>query len=65
MKFYEPFEGDIKLGNQNFKNISPKMWRDHVGVVMQDGYVFNDTIADNIAVGDDDIDKTRLKMLYI
>ena len=41
------------------------MWRDHVGVVMQDGYVFNDTIADNIAVGDDDIDKTRLKMLYI
>ncbi|MCT3919513.1 peptidase domain-containing ABC transporter [Elizabethkingia anophelis] len=61
LKFYEPFEGDIKLGNQNFKNISPKMWRDHVGVVMQDGYVFNDTIADNIAVGDDDIDKTRLK----
>ncbi|QBJ87548.1 peptidase domain-containing ABC transporter [Chryseobacterium gleum] len=61
LKFYEPTEGDIRLGSQNFKNISPTMWRDHVGVVMQDGYIFNDTIADNIAVGDDDIDKSRLK----
>ncbi|WP_278351607.1 peptidase domain-containing ABC transporter [Chryseobacterium gleum] len=61
LKFYEPTEGDVRLGSQNFKNISPTMWRDHVGVVMQDGYIFNDTIADNIAVGDDDIDKSRLK----
>ncbi|AZA81671.1 ABC transporter ATP-binding protein [Chryseobacterium lactis] len=61
LKFYEPTNGEVKLGNQNFKNISPVMWRDYVGVVMQDGYIFNDTIADNIAVGDDDIDKSRLR----
>lgn len=61
LKFYEPTSGEVKLGSQNFKNISPVMWRDHVGVVMQDGYIFNDTIADNIAVGDDDIDKSRLR----
>ncbi|MDV2446488.1 ABC transporter ATP-binding protein [Elizabethkingia anophelis] len=61
LKFYEPEFGSIKLGNINFHNISPRIWRDHIGVVMQDGYIFNDTIADNIAVGDDDIDKNKLK----
>ena len=53
MKFYEPNTGEIKLGNTNLKNISPKIWRNHCGVVMQEGYVFNDTIAENIAVGED------------
>ena len=46
MKFYEPNTGEIKLGNTNIKNISPRFWREHCGVVMQDGYVFNDTIAE-------------------
>jgi ATP-binding cassette subfamily B protein len=45
----------------NLKNISPRIWRDHCGVVMQDGYVFNDTIAQNIAVGEDYIDKQKLR----
>ena len=61
MKFYEPNVGDIKLGNTNLKHISPRIWRDHCGVVMQDGYVFNDTIAQNIAVGEDYIDKNKLR----
>lgn len=61
MKFYEPNEGEIKLGNTNLKNISPRIWRDHCGVVMQDGYVFNDTIAQNVAVGEDYIDKQKLR----
>lgn len=61
LKFYEPEKGELKLGGVNFNNISPKTWRSKIGVVMQDGYVFNDTIADNIAVGDDYIDKTKLK----
>jgi ATP-binding cassette subfamily B protein len=61
MKFYEPNEGEIKLGNTNLKNISPRVWRDHCGVVMQEGYVFNDTIAQNIAVGEDYIDKQKLR----
>ena len=56
MKFYEPTEGDIKIGNTQLKNVSPRFWRDQCGVVMQEGYVFNDTIANNIGVGEDYID---------
>lgn len=61
MKFYEPNTGEIKLGNTNLKNISPRFWREHCGVVMQDGYIFNDTIAENIAIGEDYIDKQKLR----
>lgn len=61
MKFYDPDQGEIKIGNTNMKNISPRYWRDHCGVVMQEGYVFNDTIANNIAVGEDHIDKQKLR----
>jgi ATP-binding cassette subfamily B protein len=61
MKFYEPNTGEIKIGNTNLKNISPRFWREHCGVVMQDGYVFNDSIAENIAVGQDYIDKQKLR----
>jgi ATP-binding cassette subfamily B protein len=61
MKFYQPNQGEIKLGNTQLKNISPRAWRDHCGVVMQEGYVFNDTIAQNIAIGEDNIDKNKLK----
>ena len=49
------------MGNVHLKNISPRFWRDQCGVVMQEGYVFNDTIANNIAVGEDYVDKFKLK----
>ena len=60
LKFYEPYEGTMKLGNYDVKNISQKSWRQACGVVMQEGYLFNDTIASNIAVGEDYIDKNKL-----
>ena len=60
-KFYEPTQGHIKIGNSDMKNISPRFWRDHCGVVMQESYVFNDTIANNIAIGEDTIDKQKLR----
>ncbi len=60
MKFYEPNEGEISLGKIKFDTISPRAWRMNCGVVMQDGFIFNDTIANNIAVGDDYVDKKRL-----
>lgn len=60
LKFYDPNEGEIKLGNYNINNISQKAWRDQYGVVMQEGYIFNDTIANNIAVGEDYVDKQKL-----
>ena len=60
LKFYEPDEGRIKLGYHDLKNISQKAWRNHCGAVMQEGYIFNDTIANNIAVGAERVDKRRL-----
>lgn len=60
LKFYEPNSGVIKYGDHNLESISHKAWRSSCGVVMQEGYIFNDTIASNIAVGVDAIDQKRL-----
>ncbi len=60
LKFYDPNSGEIFLGRTNLKNMSQKTWRSHIGCVMQEGYIFNDTIANNIALGADKIDKARL-----
>tara|TARA_B110000967_G_scaffold208986_1_gene263164 strand:- start:79 stop:2271 length:2193 start_codon:yes stop_codon:yes gene_type:complete len=60
LKFYEPNEGIIKLGVYDLKNVSQKAWRNQSGVVMQEGYIFSDTIANNIAVGVDFVDKQKL-----
>tara|TARA_R110002051_G_scaffold325669_1_gene430018 strand:- start:1782 stop:3968 length:2187 start_codon:yes stop_codon:yes gene_type:complete len=58
--FYQVDAGEIMINNFNLKNISPKEWRRNCGVVMQEGYIFNDTIAKNIAVGEDYVDKEKL-----
>ncbi|WP_459210974.1 peptidase domain-containing ABC transporter [Aquimarina rhabdastrellae] len=60
LKFYEPADGQILIGKHDLKSISQKAWRNNFGVVMQEGYIFNDTIANNIAVGDDYVDKKKL-----
>ncbi len=60
LKFYDPIEGQIKLGNYDLKHVSQKAWREQCGVVMQEGYIFNDTIANNIAIGEDYVDKKKL-----
>jgi ATP-binding cassette subfamily B protein len=61
LKFYDPIKGEIKVAHQNLNAISPKAWRDKCGVVMQEGYIFSDTIANNIAVGVEHIDKEKLR----
>lgn len=60
LKFYEPTKGEILYGQHDLGIIAARSWRDHCGVVMQEGYVFNDTIAANIAVGQDRIDQELL-----
>lgn len=60
LRIYNVEKGDILINNLNFKNISHRVWRSKCGVVMQEGYIFNDSIANNIAVGVDVIDKKRL-----
>jgi len=58
--FYPPTDGEVLLGDQSLKHISFRDWRKHCGVVMQEGYIFNDTIANNIAQGSEEIDRERL-----
>jgi ATP-binding cassette subfamily B protein len=60
LKFYEPNNGEVNIGNTQLKNISQKAWRNNIGAVMQEGFIFSDTIANNIAIGVDKIDKERL-----
>jgi ATP-binding cassette subfamily B protein len=59
--FYRPVTGDILYGEHSLSSISMSKWRQRCGVVMQDGYIFSDTIARNIAPGEEFIDKERLK----
>jgi len=61
LKFYEPEKGEIKLGNTNLSNISQKTWRESSGAVMQEGYIFNDTIANNIAIGETVVNQHKLR----
>ncbi|MDC1162286.1 peptidase domain-containing ABC transporter [Tenacibaculum sp.] len=58
--FYQVDKGEIMINNFNLKNISQKEWRRNCGVVMQEGYIFNDTIAKNIAVGEDYVNTEKL-----
>jgi ATP-binding cassette subfamily B protein len=58
--FYSPLKGEIKVDNTNLQEINPHLWRQKTGAVMQDGFIFSDTIAHNIAVGEESIDKKRL-----
>ena len=58
--FYLPDDGEIKIGGTRLQNYSQKLWRQKCGVVLQDGYIFSDTIARNIAVSNEGIDKERL-----
>ncbi|MDR6968203.1 ATP-binding cassette subfamily B protein [Flavobacterium arsenatis] len=59
-QFYEPISGQIMVGKTPLSTIAQKSWRSHIGSVMQEGYIFNDTIANNIAIGVDIIDKKKL-----
>ncbi len=58
--FYKPVTGEIMIGDTLLPNISLRIWREKVGAVMQDGFLFPDSIARNIAPGSEDIDEEKL-----
>ena len=58
--YYPSMSGDIYIAGENINNYSLKWWRRQCGVVMQDGVIFSESIARNIAVDDGEIDKERL-----
>lgn len=66
LKFYQPDDGELLLQNKKGFNarlydIAQRTWRQNIGSVMQEGFIFNDTIANNVALGHDVIDSDRLK----
>jgi ATP-binding cassette, subfamily B, bacterial len=63
LKFYEPTEGNIYIGNNNLKSINNDYWRMNCGAVLQETFIFNDTIAGNISESEQSevIDRDKLK----
>lgn len=59
-KFYETYQGEIKIGESSLKYVSPFYWRSITGSVMQDGFIFSDSIEKNIAVSDENPDYKKL-----
>ena len=59
--FYTPNRGSIKIGSTPLKMINPHLWRSKTGSVMQESYIFSDTIAKNIAISTDTVDIERLR----
>lgn len=60
LNFYQPVKGKVKMGDLSIMNIQSRLWREQCGVVMQEGYIFSDTIAKNITLGDTKIDRKKL-----
>lgn len=61
LRFFEPEAGEIRIGNTKLNQIAFATWRQDCGVVMQDGFIFADTIENNIAVGDEFPDRSRVE----
>ncbi len=61
LRFYQVNNGDIKVGNTDLDEISFRTWRTACGTVMQDGFIFSDTIENNITVGNDHPDPQKLQ----
>ena len=58
--FYEPVKGKLKVGNYSLTDINPHLWRQNTGAVMQEGFLFSDTIANNIALSEEAVDQKKL-----
>ena len=59
--FYKPVKGDLLLGGVSLENYSQQQWRKRCGVVMQEGFIFSDTIAGNIGIGDEIPDSVKVE----
>ena len=59
--YYPVLSGSISIAGRNINKYNLKWWRRHCGVVMQDGVIFSESIARNIAVDDGEIDVERLE----
>lgn len=60
LAYYTPEGGQVTVGGRPLADYDPQWWRSRLGVVMQDGVIFSESVARNIAVGDGEIDADRL-----
>ncbi len=60
LKFYEPTSGEVKLGDISLGNYSNNLWRNKCGAVLQDGFIFSDTIVNNIVINEEDYNQEKL-----
>ncbi len=58
--FYPPVKGQVKVGHLPLSNLNKNFWRNKCGAVMQDGFIFSDTIANNIAESEHQVNKKKL-----
>lgn len=63
LNIYQPTSGFIRLNDMNLTNVQNRIWRDRVGTVLQDSYIFSDTIGNNIAMGEF-VRTDKRKLLY-
>ncbi|MDM8173646.1 ATP-binding cassette domain-containing protein [Olivibacter sp. 47] len=61
LNFYDDYKGDILVNDVSLRKIKKRSWRNRSSAVMQDGFIFNDTLLNNITIsGSGEVDKTRL-----
>lgn len=63
LKFYEPLSGEIKIDSFHLSQIGASVWRNNLGVVLQDGILFSDTIASNIVATSDSFDDHKMNQI--
>lgn len=63
LKLYQPSDGKVNIGHVDLNNIDTRQWRNSCGVVMQDGYIFTDTIARNITESQSDWILNKQKLI--
>ena len=59
--FYKPISGEVRLGGASISAYSERVWRSQCGSVMQEGYIFSDSISGNIGVSDETPDMARVR----
>lgn len=61
LSFYKPQQGVVTVDGQDMSTLNSDSWRDKIGVVLQDGYIFSGTIAENIALSEKHPDQAQLR----
>lgn len=62
-KFYVPTAGDIKIGNQSIFKVSENSWRDYISIILQDTFIFEDTLKNNLICANPDISEQEFNKI--